>query len=110
MYERLVEKKIKAIIPPRKNAKIKQHGNSSQPPLQRDEAIRGIRRIGRKQWKKKVGYHRRSLAETAMYRMKCCFGGKLKNREFENQRTEARLRCKILNHFTHLGLPQFEWS
>jgi len=42
--------------------------------------------------------------------MKCCFGAILKNREFENQRTEAKLRSKILNRFTHLGLPQFEWN
>ena len=52
----------------------------------------------------------RSLSETAMHRMKCCFGNKLKNRELRNQRTEVRLRSKILNHFTHLGLPQFEWG
>jgi hypothetical protein len=70
---------IEPIIPPRRNAKIQQHGNSSQSPLERDEAIREIRRIGRKQWKKEVGYHRRSLAETAMYRIKCCFGPMLKN-------------------------------
>lgn len=108
--DRLEEKEIEAKIPPRKNAKIKQHGNSSQPPIPRDEAIREIRRVGRKEWKKEVGYHRRSLAETAMYRVKCCFGSVLKNREFENQRAEARLRSKILNRFTHLGLPQFEWS
>jgi len=110
VYDGLAKADIEAIIPPRRNAKIKQHGNSSQPPLERDEAIREIRRVGRKQWKKDVGYHRRSLSETAMYRIKCCFGGNLKNRELENQRTEARLRCKILNRFTHLGLPQFEWS
>ena len=110
VYDRLAEDEIAAIIPPRRNAKIKQHGNASQTPISRDEAIRGIRRVGRKAWKKEVGYHRRSLAETAMYRMKCCFGDKLKNRELENQRTESRLRSKILNRFTHLGLPQFEWS
>lgn len=110
VYDELAEAEIEAVIPPRRNAKIKQHGNSSQPPLERDEAIREIRRVGRQQWKADVGYHRRSLAETAMYRMKCCFGGKLKNRELQNQCTEARLRCKILNRFTHLGLPQFEWS
>ena len=110
VYDGLAEEEIEAIIPPRRNAKIKQHGNSSQPPLERDEAIREIRRVGRKQWKKDVGYHRRSLSETAMYRIKCCFGGNLKNRELENQRTEARIRCKILNRFTHLGLPQFEWG
>jgi len=110
VYETLATEEIEPIIPPRRNAKIKQHGNSSEPPLERDEAIRGIRAVGRKQWKQDVGYHRRSLAETAMYRMKCCFGAILKNRELENQRTEARLRCKILNYFTHLGLPQFEWN
>jgi hypothetical protein len=110
VYEALAEEKIQPIIPPRRNAKIKQHGNAAGPPLPRDEAIRMIRRSGRKPWKESVGYHRRSLAETAMYRLKCCFGEKLKNRELENQRTEATLRSKILNHFTHLGLPLFEWS
>lgn len=110
VYDRLMENEIEAIIPSRRNAKIKQHGNASQMPISRDEAIRGIRHMGRKAWKKEVGYHRRSLAETAMHRMKCCFGGKLKNRELENQRAESRLRSKILNRFTHLGLPQFEWS
>ena len=97
-------------VPPQHNAKIKQHGNASAAPLPRDEAIRAIRRQGRKAWKKNVGYHRRSLSETAMYRMKCCFGNTLKNRALKNQRTEARIRSKILNRFTHLGLPQFEWS
>ena len=110
VYGSLAEDEIQAIIPPRRNAKIKQHGNSSDPPLERDEAIREIRRVGRAQWKKHVGYHRRSLSETAMYRMKTCFGNHLKNRLLENQQTEARLRSKILNRFTHLGLPEFEWS
>ena len=110
VYGRLAEEEIEAIIPPRKNAKIKQHGNSSQPPLERDEAIRGIRSAGRKRWKKEVGYHRRSLAETAMFRMKCCFGAILKNRKLGNQKIESRVRCKILNRFTQLGMPQFVWN
>ena len=76
----------------------------------RTKAIREIRRRGRRHWKESVGYHRRSLSETAMYRMKCCFGDHLKNRLIENQRTETRLRSKILNKFTHLGLPKFVWS
>ena len=69
-----------------------------------------VRRRGRREWKKQVGYHRRSLSETAMYRMKTCFGEHLKNREMPNQQTEVRLRCKILNRFSHLGLPLFEWN
>lgn len=106
----LSTRKIKQIIPPRHDAKIKRHGNTKGRPLPRDVAIRKIRRLGRKRWKEQVGYHRRSLAETAMYRMKSCFGNQLKNRELPNQRTEARLRCKILNRFTRLGLPQFVWN
>ena len=109
VYETLGKRRIKAIVPPQRNAKIKQHGNSSGRPLSRDVAIRAIRRRGRRRWKEDIGYHRRSLSETAMYRMKCCFGDHLKNRLIKNQRTETRLRSKILNKFTHLGLPKFEW-
>lgn len=108
--ETLTTRRIQQIIPPRHDAKIKRHGNTKGSPLPRDTAIRDIRRLGRKRWKEKIGYHRRSLAETAMYRIKCCFGNWLKNRELPNQQTEARLRSKILNHFTRLGLPQFVWN
>src|SRR3990170_2285711 len=110
VYETLEKQGVRAIIPPRRNAKIWQHGNSGERPLTRDVAIREIRQRGRRQWKERIGYHRRSLSETAMYRIKSCFGDHLKNREIENQRTETRLRSKILNKFTRLGLPKFEWS
>ena len=110
VYETLQKRRTKAIIPPRRNAKISRHANSKGRPLSRDVAIREIRRRGRRQWEEGVGYHRRSLSETAMHRMKCCFGDHLKNRLIENQRTETRLRSKILNKFTRLGLPEFEWS
>jgi len=110
VYETMEKHTIRAVIPPRRNAKIKQHGNSSEPPLPRDTAIREIRSVGRNRWKETVGYHLRSLSETAMHRMKCCFGDKLKNRKLRTQRAEVRLRSKILNRFTHLGLPQFEWG
>lgn len=110
VYGTLEKRGAKPVIPPQRNAKIKQHGNSRLAPLPRDAAIREIRRRGRRAWKKRVGYHRRSLSETAMYRMKCCFGDHLKNRLLPNQQTEARLRSRILNKFTRIGLPQFEWS
>jgi IS5 family transposase len=110
VYNRLKKQQIQPIIPPQKNAKIKQHGNSNEAPLVRDEAVRGIRRLGRKAWKKEIGYHRRSLAETAVFRIKTIFGGLLKNRLLPNQQIEARLRCKILNKINLLGLPQFEWN
>jgi Transposase DDE domain len=99
-------KTIQPVIPPQRRAAIRKHGNCAGPRLPRDEAIRGIRRLGRRGWKRASGYHRRSLVETGMSRFKRAFGDRLKNRAFENQQTEARLRCKLLNKFTQLGMPR----
>jgi hypothetical protein len=94
------------VIPPQKNAKIKKHGNCSGPPLPRDEAIRYIRGHGRKKWKRASGYHRRSLAETAVYRFKQLMGRFVEARKWENERTEVRLKAKALNKMTRLGMPE----
>jgi Transposase DDE domain len=110
LYDLLAREAILPVIPPRRGAAIKRHGNCAGKPLPRDEAVRGIRRLGRRRWKEQSGYHRRSLVETSMSRLKRAFGTRLKNKRFENQKTEARLRCKLLNRFTHLGLPQFRWN
>jgi hypothetical protein len=110
VYDALQEHSIWSIIPPRKNAKIKQHGNSAEEPLERDECLRQIRRDGRQAWKESIGYHRRSLAETAMSRLKASFGDRLKNRLLPTQKTEAALRCKLLNWFVMLGMPLSLWS
>jgi hypothetical protein len=104
VYEAIERRGARPRIPPRHDAKIKRHANTAGPRLARDEAIRTIRRIGRKNWKKRIGYHCRSLAETAVSRLKTIFGPILKNRTLPNQITEARLRCKILNHFTQSRL------
>lgn len=92
-------------IPPRRNAKIRQHGNCKQEPLTRDQNLRRIRQVGRKQWKIEVGYHRRSLAETAVFRFKTIFGNSLSTRTFPRQITEARIKVVALNRMTHLGMP-----
>ena len=76
VHDSLEDREIEAIIPPRKNSKIKEHGNSSEKPLPRGEAIRDISLLGRKGWKEEVDYHRHSLAETAMFRLKNMFGDK----------------------------------
>ncbi len=97
---------VRAAISPRKTAHIGQHGNSRQPPLPRDEALRAIRRHGRAAWKRSVGYHRCSLAETAMFRIKALFGDRLSARLFDSQATEAYLRCRAINRMTQLGMPE----
>jgi hypothetical protein len=68
VYSAITDRGARPVIPPQKNAKIAGRGNCSGPPLPRDEAIRYIRGHGRKKWKRVSGYHRRSLAETAVYR------------------------------------------
>ena len=95
----------KVAIPPRIDARIWQHGNRAAPPLVRDENLRQIRRVGRKKWKRESGYHRRSLAETAVFRFKTIFGSYLQAREMPQQETEARVKCAALNKMTHLGMP-----
>ena len=97
---------IRPIIALRKDATIQQHGNCKAPPLARDEILRAMRRTGRKGWKQASGYHRRSLAETQIYRYKHLIGDKLKARSWVNQQVESRLGCAILNRMIHLGKPQ----
>jgi len=106
-YQALQERDVSKIsIPPQKNAKIKKHGNSKGDSLPRDENLRSIREVGRKQWKINSNYHRRSLSETAMFRLKTIFGERVSARTFENQRTHLLLRLKILNRMTLLGMPE----
>lgn len=97
---------VEILIPPRKNAHMWQHGNSKEERLKRDENLRYIRRHGRQQWKEDSGYHRRSLAETIMFRLKTIFGDKLSARLLKTQTTQALIRCLALNRMTHLGMPE----
>lgn len=105
-YEAARERGVKRItVPPQRNARIWQHGNSSKPPLPRDQNLRRIRRVGRKRWKQESGYHRRSLAETAVFRFKIIFGNTLSARTLPRQITEARIKGAALNRMTQLGMP-----
>jgi hypothetical protein len=104
-YEALEQRGARAVIPPRRDAKIWHHGNCAAPPHQRDENLRAIRTKGRRQWKRESGYHRRSLAETAIFRIKTLFGATLRSRSFPQQATELFLRVAALNRMTHLGMP-----
>ena len=71
----------------------------------RDAAVVRSRAVGLDVWKRESGYHRRSLAETAMMRLKRIFSDRLKAREWRRQVTELRVRCAALNRMTALGMP-----
>lgn len=58
-----------------------------------------------KKWKKPYGYHKRSLSETAMYRVKQLLGGRLSLRNYNAQVGETYAIIKALNKLTGLGMP-----
>jgi IS5 family transposase len=104
-YDAIRDRKARAAIPPQKRARIWQHGNTKAEGHIRDENLREIRRKGRRQWKRESGYHRRSLAETAVFRVKMIFGERVRARKFEGQAAQMLVRCATLNRMTHLGMP-----
>jgi len=93
-------------IPPQINARIWKHGNAGGDPLPRDANLRRIRAVGRKRWKQECGYHRRSLIETTMFRLKTIFGDRVSSRTMSGQRTQLLLRCRALNLMTTLEMPK----
>jgi hypothetical protein len=101
-YKAIHQRGARAIIPPRRGSTLWE----DEYLRDRNENLRGVRRQGVKGWKKKSGYHRRSLIETAMYRLKTIFADKLRSRRVERQRTEVRIRCAALNRMTQLGMPE----
>ena len=105
-YDTCQEHEVETLtVPPRRDARIWQHGNCKAPSLPRDENLRRIRQVGRQRWKEEAGYHRRSLAETAVFRFKTIFGDTLRSRTLPRQITEARIKCAALNRMTQLGMP-----
>jgi len=72
----------------------------------RDEAIDAIARSGRKEWKKRSGYPRRSLVVNLMYRLKTLTGTRLWARCIGSQATEVAIRVGVLNRMTVLARPQ----
>lgn len=106
VYDNCQDRNIKKIlIPPQKNAKILQNGNSKLPSHPRDKNLRQIRRSTRKKWKEKSGYHIRSLVETAMFRFKSIFGDKINARKPARQKNEFLISVAALNKMTNFGMP-----
>jgi hypothetical protein len=104
VYKAAAAKGVEKItIPLRRDAVLWEENGTEPHP--RNENLRRIWEDGRKEWKIESGYHRRSLAETAMFRFKTIFGDHLDARETNRQKTEARIKCAALNRMTRLGMP-----
>ena len=101
--ERQPEPPAAVIIPPRAGAVASPTADTA--PSQRDRPIRMSEDRGRLGWQKAVGYGRRSLGETAVFRSKAIIGRGLRARTRPAQKTEARVACSVLNRMTRLGMP-----
>jgi len=104
-HQKILERGAEPVIPPRKDA-IENIEDPQHPEItSRNQVVIKLKEQGSKVLKQESGYHRRSLAETAMFRIKTLFGNQLKSRLFENQVVESFVRCLVLNRMTVLGLP-----
>lgn len=100
----LHENKIEAVIPPPINACYRKEIEMEE----RNKALEIINYFGgdmtaRSIWKKIVGYHYRSLAETAFSSLKRFFGDRLQSKKMNTQTLELNLRCWVLNQIRRIN-------
>lgn len=98
-YEAAKARGARLVVPPRENAV---DWEADHP---RTQALADIAEKGLAEWKQSTGYHRRSIAENGMYRLKQLFGDHLASRLFETQVTEVHVRVAAMNVMTYLGMP-----
>lgn len=96
---------VRRAIPPWQGADLGRHGEARGPPLRREERWGDIRWRGCWAWKRDWGFHRRSRAERAVFRLKILLGSSWRAGLLETRRTQARVRCGALNGMIDLGRP-----
>ncbi|OQK36725.1 putative transposase [Vibrio vulnificus] len=90
-YEAIRFKRAVPLTPPREGAAFWENGHP------RNLAV-GCQKLHR--------YHKRSLSETAMHRVKQLLGGRLSLRSYNAQVGETYAMIKALNKLTGLGMPE----
>lgn len=108
-YKTAHEKGQELIVPPRQGAVVHEEEEAWQQA--RNNAIRQIIGLGDGEeamalWKKLVGYHDRSLVETAFSRFKGIFGDKLFSKKVKTQDVELNLKAYVMNRMTQQGMPK----
>ncbi len=99
-HEAIRRKRAFTLIPPREGAAYWEQGHP------RNLVVSFQKLYGsNKKWKQRYGYHRRSISETAMYRIKQLLGGRLSMRNYNAQMGETYAMIKALNRLTGLGMP-----
>lgn len=104
----LHEKGILGVIPPPVNAQMREGDEF----IDRNDALKIIQYFGgdvvaKSIWKKLVGYHQRSLVETAFSSLKRFFGDRLQSKSMRTQVLELNLRCWVLNQIRCAPVVKF---
>ena len=103
-YTGTINKGAKPCFPPCSNAV--RHKATDEAHRLRNHAVSQVKYHDTTYWKQKNNYHRRSLAETAMYRFKQLLGNKVQARTMDRQAREIGIKCLIMNKMTALGMPE----
>ena len=98
-YAVAAAREARLVVPPRENAAPWEQGHP------RNAVLEKVAQRGMAEWREESGYHRRSIAENAMYRLKQLFGDSLASPLVETQVTEVHTRIAALNVMTYLGMP-----
>jgi hypothetical protein len=107
-FRKVLGHQVRQVIPPPRNAVVQLPKKKEPLPdylIGRNADVEYINKESSKAWKEKQGYHQRSLNEVVMFRYKTISGGKLATRKMENQISEVKLKCMLLNLFTRTGMP-----
>ena len=102
-YETANTRGTTVVVPPAKTAKLSRRNPRSSA---RAGTIRRISKIGRRRWKKEVGYHRQARVENAFFRYTSILGDRLRRRTRAAQAVESVRACHVLNRMTELGRPE----
>lgn len=102
-----------AMIPPARTSKAQDELKNKPKKMksylqQRDKTIKEIRKYedfdeGLKSWKIQSGYHRRSLIESFMFRLKKAFGFNLQHKTDKARRNEIIIKINLLNLMASYG-------
>ena len=105
-YEAVLQRGATPAFVPRRTAQSGAAKEATGWRATRNGILQQMAIHGRSAWRVLSGNTRQSIAENTMYRYKMLFGGRLWARGLATQRTEAVVKCAVLNRMTQLGMPE----
>ena len=101
-YEAAGARGATVVVPPSKTTNVSRRRPRSRA---RDRTITHVKTLGRRRWKKEVGYHGQARVENAFFRYKSIIGERLHARSQGGRVAEMVVACNVLNQMTELGRP-----